>query len=501
MKNFQLNFVSDKVKLRLIQILNELEYHPLCSTQRLTTVTKNTARTIITDINYLRDYLDKSAHITSSKQGYTLNIHNSEEYIDKKSSILEDEPLFIILERIFFNELLSIYEWADYFHVSESTMIKYLKSITNEVKAFNITLDLYPVNLIGSEADIRYFYFAFYYESDITPHTVFPSIAAQEAVLQISDQLAATEETASSFGYFSYLLYLSIERILCGLEVTINPELKALVLSDPEYVTILPAVKTIEETFQLRVPEDEIVFMYVSILCRRTVDFPQQEEYFCLRYNKWGEIKTLAHAFRESLTDHSLNKQQDLVLLESFFTSIKLRCLLSENSNKNIQDTNDYAKAIFPHAYQKNRAFLHTNQQFGDLFHDTLLEDICARLTLYSETIKEQYWHTSLNIAFAIEGNEYINQYITSWVKKYLGKFQTIHFLGPSDLCESFINDNQIDLLVTNYHEYLSLPFLDLEYFLIKTVPDSTDWARLLQRINPNILHSFTRIDTSSLIS
>lgn len=501
MKNFQLNFVSDKVKLRLIQILNELEHHEICSTQRLTTVTKNTARTIITDINYLRDYLGKAANIISSKQGYTINIYHAEEYIDKKSSILEDEPLFVILERMFFNELLSIYEWADYFHVSESTMIKYLKSITKEVQAFNITLDLNPVNLIGSEADIRYFYFAFYYESDITPHTVFPSIAVQESVLQISNQFAATEETASSFGFFSYLLYLSIERILCGLEVTIHPELKALVQQDPEYVNNLPAVKTIEETFQLVVPEDEIVFMYISILCRRTVDCPQQEESFCLRYNKWGEIKKLAQEFRANMTDHSLNKKQDLILLESFFTSIKLRCLLSENSIKNIQDTNDYAKAIFPYAYQKNRIFLQKSQQFSTLFHHTLLDDICTSLTLYSETIKEQYWHTTLNIAFAIEGNEYINQYIASWVKKYFGKLQNIHFLGPSELCESYIKDQQIDLLVTNYHEYLSLPFLNLEYFLIKTVPDSTDWARLLQQINPNLLHNFPRMDSSLLMT
>lgn len=283
--------------------------------------------------------------------------------------------------------------------------------------------------------------------------------------------------------------------------MTIHPELKALVQQDPEYVNNLPAVKIIEETFQFVVPEDEIVFMYISILCRRTVDCPQQEESFCLRYNKWGEIKKLAQEFRANMTDHSLNKKHDLILLESFFTSIKLRCLLSENSIKNIQDTNDYAKAIFPYAYQKNRIFLQKSQQFSTLFHHTLLDDICTSLTLYSETIKEQYWHTTLNIAFAIEGNEYINQYIASWVKKYFGKLQNIHFLGPSELCESYIKDQQIDLLVTNYHEYLSLPFLNLEYFLIKTVPDSTDWARLLQRINPNLLHNFPRMDSSLLMT
>lgn len=101
MKNFQLNFITDKVKLRWFQILKELESTRICTTAQLIGMTNSTARTLVNDINYLREYFDNVAEIHSSKQGYSLNIHSSENYLEKKRAILEDEPLFIILEQIF----------------------------------------------------------------------------------------------------------------------------------------------------------------------------------------------------------------------------------------------------------------------------------------------------------------------------------------------------------------------------------------------------------------
>ncbi len=473
-----------------------MELKVVCSTLRLTNVTQSTARTIVTDVNYLREYFENIAHITSSKQGYSMEIHNSEEYLEKKREILEDEPLFIILERIFFNELLSIYDWADYFHVSESTMIKYLKKITDEVNRFNITLDFNPVNLIGDEADIRNFYFAFYYESDITPHTVFPSIAAQEAVLKISNLVNTSKDKIASFGYFSYLLYLSIERILCECYVKVSDEVKILVLSDPTFNQYKKMVNDIiEDSFQVKLNVEEAIFIYTSILCRRSINSPDQERLFCVKYNKWPLITTLTNDFYKLLDKNFGDRQRDLILFESFFTSLKIRSLLSSSGVKNIEDTNDYARSLFKEEYQMYYYFLKNHHVYNDLYSDVCLEDFCANLTLFTESVKEQYWMNPMNIAFAIEGNEYISQYIEAWVKKYFGTFQNIHFLSSSDLSSSYIEEKGIELLVTNYNEYLSLPFLNIDYILLKTIPDASDWAKLLDKINPKMLQTFALVN------
>lgn len=489
LKDFQMRFITDKVKLRLFQILNELETNEVCSTARLTKATQSTARTIVTDINYLREYLKDVAEIISSKQGYTIKIISPTELTEKKRTLLESEPLFVILEKIFFNELRSVYDWADYFHISESTMIKYLKKITTEVKEFNVTLDLNPVNLIGSETDIRHFYFVFYYESDITPYTIFPSIAAQEAVIKISNLIETSGNEISSFGYFSYLLYLSIERICYGCFVKINSEIKSLVLNDPGFYHLIPTYVIIRELFDINLPEDEAIFMYLSILSRRGINNPKLEETFCKRYNKWPLIKMITHEFYEILDSNGLNRKDDLILIESFFTSAKLRSVLTLSGNKNIYDTNNYAQELFPDEYTLYRTFLNMNPNYKKVFSSNNLDDICASLTIFVESIKEQYWGVPMNIAFAIEGNEYIIQYIESWVKKYLGRFQNLFFLGPNDLYTQYFVKNRIDLFVTNYNEYLSVP-RNLECILFKPIPDASDWTNLLNKINPKIIQS-----------
>ncbi len=491
MKNFQLNFITDKVKLRWFQILKELESTGICTTAQLIGMTNSTARTLVNDINYLREYFENVADIQSSKQGYSLNIHSSETYLEKKRAILEDEPLFIILEQIFFNELQSIYDWADYFHISESTMITYVKKIADQVKEFNITLELNPVNLIGSEADIRNFYFAFYYESDITPHTVFPSIATQEVVIKIVNLLERPNQKVSSFGYFSYLLYLSIERILCGCMVELDPELKDIVLNDPEFHRLSPAYSIVKDYFNIDLTQEEAIFIFSSVLCRRGIENPKQEKYFCERYNRWPLIIALTSSYYQMIKRNTHTQAHELILLESFFTSIKLRSLLSKSGNKNIQDTNEYAKTLFSNEYKKNRAFLEKNPSFHHLFSDDHLDDICASLTIFTESIKEKYWKNPTNIAFIFEGNEYISQHLEALVRKYLGGFQNIYFLRPNELCASYIENHEIDLLVTNYNEYLTFSSLGLECLLLKTVPDASDWKKLLNKIDPQLLQKF----------
>lgn len=494
MKTFQLNFITDKVKLRWFQILQELEATNICTTAQLIRITNSTARTLVTDINHLREYFLGIANIKSSKQGYSLYTQSSVTYLEKKRMILENEPLFIILERIFFNELKSIYEWADYFHISESTMFNYMKKISEQVIKFNINLELNPVNLVGSETDIRNFYFSFYYESEVTPHTIFPSIATQEVVLKVVELLNRPNQKCSSLGYFSYLLYLSIERILCGCTVKVEPELKEIVLNDPDFNNLLSANYIVQHYFNIDLTQEESVYIYSFILCRRGIENLEQEKYFCERYNRWPHIKALAMEFHQTFQNSGFSQSLELTLLESFFTSTKIRYLLCKSGNSNIQDTNEYAKTIFSNEYNKNRALLTNSPYFHSLFSDHHLEDICSNLTIFIESIKEKYCKNFSNIAFVFEGNEYISQHLESLVQKYFGGFQNIYILGPTELSDSYIKNSKIDLLVTNYNEYLTYSSIGLECLLMKAVPDSLDWINLLNIIDPN-LHRIFRVD------
>ena len=84
--------------------------------------------------------------------------------------MLENEPLFHIIDGIFQRQIKEIGEWADQLHFSESSLLRYFKMVENELARYRLTLSLKKVDFIGKEIDIRSFFHDFYYESEITPH-------------------------------------------------------------------------------------------------------------------------------------------------------------------------------------------------------------------------------------------------------------------------------------------------------------------------------------------
>ena len=61
--------------------------------------------------------------------------------------------------------------------------------VENELARYRLTLSLKKVDFIGKEIDIRSFFHDFYYESEITPHTVLPSIAIQSIAFALQKAL------------------------------------------------------------------------------------------------------------------------------------------------------------------------------------------------------------------------------------------------------------------------------------------------------------------------
>ena len=55
-----------------------------------------------------------------------------------------------------------------------------------------------------------------------------------------------------------------------------------------------------------------------------------------------------------------------------------------------------------------------------------------------------------------------------------------------------FFYQNQIDIFVTNYADYVSYLEKDMEYILFQSIPTIDDWNHLLERINPQILKDFS---------
>lgn len=214
MKKFQLNFITNKSTVRWFKILNEFEKNTESTASSLAKITNSTRRTIGTDVQEIREFSGNTILLETTRQGYAFKSLN----FRKKAILLSSEPLFVLTERLFQEETHSVEEWADIFHLSITTTQNYFKKMQTQLAHFNLTLSFHPVRMQGNEMDIRNFYFSFFYESDITPYTVFPTVAIQQAVNEMGQLFNKDNYHFSSFTLTTYLLLISIERYLRVIE-------------------------------------------------------------------------------------------------------------------------------------------------------------------------------------------------------------------------------------------------------------------------------------------
>ncbi|WP_225000647.1 helix-turn-helix domain-containing protein [Enterococcus casseliflavus] len=456
MKNFQLSFVTNKSVARWLQILNEFEKNEICSASHLSELTNSTTRTIGKDIGYLNEYFGELVRISSTNLGYCFELFDYACYEQQKASFLANEPLFILLENIFIGELKSIDEWADHFYLSKATLLKYLQRVRKQLIHFDLELANDPVNIIGNEADIRNFFCTFFYETDITPHTVFPSIAVQQAVKEISGLFDKSSYHTASFSQYSYILYISIERFLRGETVLIKDELHHALRHSIQLMHYQRINEVIRRYFHFYFTSDEIIFLFVSIITKRKLQEVIVEQKFCLSYNHWPEIGELTNSFYQLLEMKSTGKRKknDLILIESFFTMAKLKECLSTSANRNINDVNEFIQDTFSKEFYTYKCFLENNKFYQLMFSEEYLVDFCANLVIYIEAVRERYWFPKKNIAFIFEGNNNIVQYIEGWSKRYFGHAHQLYYPDSGEVNAEYIMQKNIDLLVTNYAEH-----------------------------------------------
>ena len=489
MKTFQLKFMRNRTLIRWLQLLNEFEKSPSRTLGELAEVTESSTRTLITDIASLREYFKGAMAIHTAKIGYLFEEIDHDRYRKQKQELIKDEPIFQILDSIFYNEQHTLFDWSLTLNISEQALISYFRKIQPFLSPFGLKIKTDPVSLAGSEIDIRKFFCLFYYESDINVHTLFPSIHVQDAVMEITDLLETKALQSSSFSYFAYILYISVERSKRGLLAAPSPELSELVKKNGLLSNYEDLKKIIQRYFTFEFPQEEAIYLLTCIICRRKLNTDlETSKAFCLNYNHWPAIKQITADFYAQNRGNSFDEQKDLLWLESFFTIFKLRELLSPTMNVNIDDLNAFVKEKFAAEYKKNRQFLLSHPLVKTLYSFDQLDDFCASLTFHMEAIIEENWGTRRTIAVIFEGNEYVCEYAESIIRKYLGVYHEMYYPDSNELSHEYLKEKNINFLITNYSEYATEYLLDVESVLLKSIPDAADWNYLLNRINPRIL-------------
>ncbi|MFZ4870767.1 helix-turn-helix domain-containing protein [Enterococcus entomosocium] len=482
MRQFQSSFVISKTTLRWLHLLEHMECTVYASISELSKVIKSSSRTINGDLQGIKEYFGNCIEMKTSNIGYKLQIIFFEKYMDLKKELLNDEPLFKIFESIFLGEVLSLYEWADILFLSPVTLMRYLQKVEPILREYDLVLSKTCVDLIGEEVNIRHFFINFYYESDITPHTVFPPHIIHKIGFDLKREEFNGDFSNLGFEEISYIIYIILERTSHGHYVSINTNIIKL-FRKVYYCELKKIQKMLSIYLKRTIPEKEIIYFYVYCMCKRTIFDIDTEKKFCDIFGKDPGTSYLTIEYMKTIIPPNYAFDYSEILIHSFFSTIMLKNKISPILNKVIPDLITFVRKQFPEEMEGNVVFLKNNLENIPYMTLETLVDISAVFTIHMDCLREMYWGKPKKIVFLLEGNQFVAQRIQVSARKFLGSYQQLYFPDVLDIDPIFFETNQFDIIVTNYNEYMLEPSCSSEYLLFNKIPNLNDWYRLIKLV------------------
>nr|WP_244244634.1 helix-turn-helix domain-containing protein [Marinilactibacillus kalidii] len=478
-------FIINNQTKRLYNILNVFERFTTCTLKTLSSETATSDRTLLRDIQVIKTYFEESIAITSTISGYHFSVVDKTLFIEKKQKLIEDEPLFKLIESIFYNQCLSLSEWADTLHLSESSLVRYLKCIQPVLDDYEISVLTNPLDFSGKEINIRRFFYDFYYESDITSHTMFPSLAVYHLTLVFRKSKFFEEFAHISFNDFKYTLHITIERFINGKTIDELPkEINFLKKKIPIYYCA-NVKHNMVKYFGTDLSETEKLYLYAILLSKRSLMSICSEVAFLEKLPLKRQALQWAEAYMLIAAPPISEKERSLVFFESFFSNLLFVYQLSPVLNQNLTENSYLIEQYSVNTYKKTYSFIQQNiSPILDL-NEKQTKDISANLSVYLDSMRIMYWKTTKNIAFFLEGNRYICENIRAMAIKSVGKYHNLYFPDATDMTPEYFEDNEISIVITNYSHYVSEYLYECTHLLFEPYPTHKDWQRLFVLLNP----------------
>lgn len=120
-------------------------------------------RVLKDDIAHFKNNFDMFT-IETSNNGIRLNMNNNTGLKSLYQHTLNNSTAFNLLENIFLNENISIIDLTKVLYVSSSTIYRLIDQINEKFKDKNFKIETNPCRIIGSENEIRYFFYNYFYE-------------------------------------------------------------------------------------------------------------------------------------------------------------------------------------------------------------------------------------------------------------------------------------------------------------------------------------------------
>lgn len=487
MKNEQLNFLNSPLTIRVFRILDYIEFTDIFNIEELAKVNKVSTRTTVSDIVFIKEYLGTSVILEHGKYGYLFRVLDKDIYMKKKQELLNSEFLLDIVSNIFYGDLNTIAEISHQYNVSEGVLRRSLERSRPVLQSYDLDWQTAPLNISGSEGNLRKFFKDFFYEGHQTPFSIMYDLDLQKRGEKRFSSIIGEYEmgSATTFIDFYYTTYIAIQRALIGKKIFVPSFLLDMVYKEYDFKLLLTLNTDINDLYGIELSKEEIAWIWLCIVCKRTNDNEEWEAIFLERLNIGPETEQIFSLFLHENNMNNLIIDKTEIFFKTFFLSRLINSVICPSLNKESQSFIATVRKNYEKLFEKNLNFLSTT-----IFNSSRYKkDICASLTVHFIMLMDLY-QDEKNIYFIIEGEHFINQLVFMQAKELLGNKHNLFFSTFSSLKREHLNYELIDLIIINnfedsISEYFSEHFNGVPYVLVKHIPDDRDWCHIISMINP----------------
>jgi len=488
MTNLFFALQPDKQFKRQVALLQTLsaEMHPVTS-KYLTTKLHISPPTLRHYVATLNSVLAEYIQIYSPRNGEFVLHFCSDLSIDAIITILAKETIvYKIVDSLLHDKKWTVQDAIIEGLISLSTLLRILHHMNAVLEPLHLSISAKTLELIGEEADIRAFFFAFY--SSFGSSTIL-SPSAELETRRLINLICNLEMKRLHFSHFRIAIWLSIVQIRWHHKcfISLSTSAKRAVEKDPYFQNLCANKSAFCKHYQP--PEDEMYWIHITALhCVSYSNDAFDKDNKSQHYHRM-EASDVVVEIREFITEvmpSLIHDPHSSTRLEAFLVNTRLLSTFSSNFELTQPEMIEYMKQTSPNLFDQWLQQLERYHKKGSCLAFTHLEDIAACLTSLVLSTAELQRSKPLKVLFALQGSAGFDDYIKKISKPLFADHIQVDYLFERAVLSEKVKKSRADLIISNYDLQLSkshfCPFLRLSH--IPTLADWENVRRTLERLS-----------------
>lgn len=293
--------MNDIGSRQIKEMLYLLEIETPISLEEMSRKVRIKVRTIKKDFDIIENFLSDEGFELVRKSGVKIVSNKKDASVEKfREKLLktlqyskldsEDRMKVILSECILKEKMPTAEEWSFRFNISKPSVLKDIVYLKDWLGKKEIILEGKPgvgYCLEGKEESIRDALFNFLFEDNFSEpiqlnceilrrelNSVLgsKSLEATNSFLVEVEKKSGTKLTDIDFLILSFKLALSIERVKNGHSIVMDPNKVFYIKQLPEYKIMYETIKLLEDSYKIKLSDDEIAYFTVAFVSSKSVD-------------------------------------------------------------------------------------------------------------------------------------------------------------------------------------------------------------------------------------